>query len=387
MCADYRDPFAGNQQKYLAMVPVAAPQRLLDLGTVSQGLTLGSAVATGTSIGTVFFDLPRFQMPYTSLLIRLRGTLSTTSGSAGTALSAFNQYDFLRNVELTMNGGDKFISLGGGSLWAWNLFTGQYRNSEVVGEDVLGVAPSSGANNKAFDLTYLLQFHDPTIFPRLFSMLNAYEGHGVTSMQLRLDIADAGQFVSGDANLKVNLTDVQLMAQVLDYSLLPGYGEQYVRETSFCRLEIRQLGPIALANASNQRTKLDRGLYYRGVLVIDLNTSTPNQPAANNITAVTFQRDSNDIFINAVKIPHLQRIIADRYGFNTYAQGENFIYFFDFAPQREASQFYNTYNFTDWDMLVNSGAAGNMRILEIMYNIPPVPEKNPKKVMNTFRKF
>lgn len=373
----YADPMAGNQQKYLALVPPAAPSRWLDMGTLTSGLNL--APGTGNA-GTAFIDLPRIPMPYRQLVFRIRGTVNGGAGG-GAARTAHLQYDLINNIEISENGGDKFMSLTGKTLYAINKIQGGYRSGEVMGQDVLATAPGAAPATTAFDLSYVVRFSDPTLHPRLFSALNAYEGHGVTQIQIRLDIGKVTELVTGDATATLTITDVTWAAEVLDYELMQGFGLPWVRETAFARLELRELRGITIANASNQKQVLDRGNYFRGVLITDLNAAG-TATNANNVTALTVQRDSNDIFINNMRIPHLQRVISDRY--SNIFRAENWIYYLDFANEREVSQLINTIGMSQWELLITSGAAGQVHILEVMYNIPlaRIPMKDGGVIMN-----
>lgn len=374
----YLDRKIGNVQKYLALVPPASPARNIDLGTISTGLTFTPAVAN--SIGTNIQELPRWVQPYKHLILRVRGTIGGAGAAGGGTLrQQWRMYNILQRVELVMNGGDTFFTLQGSSLHVMNLLHGQYRNTEPLGVDVVpAAAPGAGAS-VAFDFSYKIPFHDPLLHPRLFNLLNAYEGHGVTSFQMRTTWGSIADFLTGDAGAQVTVTDIQLTASVMDYQMLAGFGVPYMTETEFARFETREL-LTTLSNTTDIRTKLNRGLYCRGLILMDLDANQ-NAIAANNITRVRLTRDNIDQLVQGVRIPHIQRQIADRYS-NAFQQGTNrtAFYFIDLAPDREVTQLINTWNMVDWDLFVDAGAAGTLRIIELSQNIPTafIPRKDSR---------
>lgn len=366
----YMDPRAAERMKYLALVAPAPPVRRVDGGTQSNGITYTPSGQTTPGILTI--DFPRWVLAYKSALLRVKGTLSSTSaiGARGTIVAEKGIYDFLQNIQMTLNGQDTWINVSGSNLHFFNLIQNGYRNTEAHGQDVVPTVTPYAANPVAFDISLEIPFTLRRLYPRLFCLLNGYEPHGVTNLQCRVNFGSVLNFVTGDANATLAITSVEMSYDVLDFTELDGYNELYMAETAFSRLELRTYYNIAVAAGGvQQRQKLDRGLYFDSLMLTEV-TAGNVQGAGGNLTQVVLKRDNYDPYFASMKFQHIATTNCDRMDTNIFANGRTFLDYIELAEDMESSQLINSDGFTDWDLFIDSTAAGGYDLLEVQVNIP-----------------
>lgn len=368
----YFDPAGPNEVAYLSQIPAAPPGRMLPLTNITNGLNLAPGLV-GNNIGSAQQDIPRNHMPYVGMLMTISGIVSTSSSGAGVAGSAFRQYQILDQIAMQLNGGNQWIALRGRNLYSINLWQAQSRNSEVLGADVLLVAPTTGGGPKNFSLSYWLPFVDVTIAPRLFNIANFYQNSGITQVTLLVRFGDVSNLViSGDANANLHNVNVTLSAQQLDYTLVPALGEPYVRQTRFALQMLNVFGSIPIVAGNNQQKDMTRGKYHRSWIWYELaaDGKTLQPGTIQNFSVV---RNNNDFFWNGFSTADNDRIVSDRYGFNAFEVGQQGIHIVDFCPFKEVSQMMNSYNMTAWQFWYSANTTGILEIVEVTQDIPAMP--------------
>lgn len=365
--------------KYLTKVSPSGLERRIDGGTITQGLNL--APGTG-QVGITSFDLRLWPYVYTAIILRITG--SVTGGAGGGTLVAKDlQYNFFRTIQLTINGSDTFQTWSGQALHFNNLREGGYRGTEVTGVDVpLAAAPAAGVAG-SFDISLIIPFYQKTVYPRRFGLLNAYQNHNTTAFRLDLNMGGVTNFVTGDATATLTINPMQISYDIMDWTVMSNYGEQYVRETTFPRLEVRELtsNPV-IALGTNQRIRLDRGAFYLRGLMIHAFLAN-GLPAPGNVTKISVVRNNTDPYYNNVLEPHNQRWNADNLQCNALqASGRSHVNWVDLAPMGEVGQMIPTLGLSDLDLFVDTTAAGNILVSEEYYNIPSdaIEPKNPGEI-------